>query len=235
MIAEFFDRDGRVEHDDFKRWCRENEGGVFLTFKAKAKAKLHVSGGCHHNGGGLWLYDGLVSITAARKVCSTEAGELMLWASQHAVEWEWCKHCAASLPSPIPPPASPQSDIPNAVASGRPDIVGATAKALEGIAREVNAVVMSRNSGLRDRVLRESGGTCEACGVNFSNLLRGRALRALQVHHRKQVALLDAPALNGPEDLAVVCANCHSIIHADLTRAMPVEHLRTLWDEARRE
>jgi 5-methylcytosine-specific restriction protein A len=50
--------------------------------------------------------------------------------------------------------------------------------------------------------------------------------RVLQVHHRKQLSSRDAPALTKPEDLAVVCANCHLLIHYDPKRALSVKALR---------
>ena len=101
MIVEFHDRDGRVVHNDFKDWCIANEGGFFFAFKSKAKANLRVSGGCHHNGGGLWRYDGVTSITSARKVCSANSQDLLMWAQTEGIEWKWCKHCADSLPEPM--------------------------------------------------------------------------------------------------------------------------------------
>lgn len=54
-------------------------------------------------------------------------------------------------------------------------------------------------------------------------------MRALQVHHKKQLALQDKPTVTTIHDLAVVCANCHSIIHADPKSAMPLEALQELW------
>ncbi len=57
-------------------------------------------------------------------------------------------------------------------------------------------------------------------------MLDGLGQRVLQVHHKHQLALLDEPKVNGIDDLAVVCANCHQLIHADMARAMPVEELR---------
>lgn len=100
---------------------------------------------------------------------------------------------------------------------------------VEGIARESVVLSRSRSSALRREALRRSGGVCEGCGVDFSLVLNGRGLRALQVHHRRQLALRDAPEATSLGDLAVVCANCHAIIHTDPKEAMPVETLREAW------
>jgi hypothetical protein len=100
---------------------------------------------------------------------------------------------------------------------------------LEGIAREVTVMARSRSRKLRNLALKRSRGICEACGTDYSALFGGKGLHALQVHHRRQLALQDAPKLTSPDDLAVVCANCHAIIHADCLSAMSVETLRDQW------
>ena len=100
---------------------------------------------------------------------------------------------------------------------------------LEGIAREVTVIARSRSRKLRNMALKRSKGVCEACKTDFSALFGGKGLRVLQVHHRRQLALQDAPNLVSPDDLAVVCANCHAIIHADPLEAISVEDLRDQW------
>lgn len=98
--------------------------------------------------------------------------------------------------------------------------------AVEGILRETMVITKSRNGTLRRAALEKAHGGCAACGVDYSLILDGLGQRVLQVHHRQQLALADAPQVNGIEDLAVVCANCHQMIHADMANAMPVEELR---------
>lgn len=50
----------------------------------------------------------------------------------------------------------------------------------------------------------------------------------LQVHHRNQLALEDEPVVTKTADLAVVCANCHMLIHFDPKKALQVEVLRQM-------
>ena len=104
---------------------------------------------------------------------------------------------------------------------------------VEGIARESIVLSRTRSAMLRREALKLSSGTCEGCGVNFSLLLGGRGLRALQVHHKKQLALRTTPEATSLTDLAVVCANCHAIIHTDPRKAMPVEEIRKQWSQER--
>lgn len=100
---------------------------------------------------------------------------------------------------------------------------------VEGIARESVVLSRSRSSVLRREALRLSGGVCACCGIDFSKVLNGRALRALQVHHKKQLALLDTPEATSLEDLAAVCANCHAIIHTDQKNSMEIDALKDAW------
>lgn len=81
--------------------------------------------------------------------------------------------------------------------------------ALEGILRETMVITKSRNGTLRRAALEKANGMCAACGIDFSHILDGLGQRVLQVHHRRQLALAEEPQVNGIEDLAVVCANCH--------------------------
>ncbi|MCC4118487.1 hypothetical protein LLG90_24315 [Aromatoleum toluclasticum] len=100
--------------------------------------------------------------------------------------------------------------------------------AMEGCVRETIVLSRGRNAALRNAALAKAEGTCETCGVDFSSILGGRGVRALQVHHRQQLALREIPSVTKLDELAVVCANCHSLIHADSEHALPVEELRTL-------
>jgi hypothetical protein len=105
--------------------------------------------------------------------------------------------------------------------------------AMEGIGREQTITRYGRNRKMRDRKLRESGGLCECCEINFNNILDGRGCRTLQVHHRNQISLLSEPQLNSLDDLAVLCGNCHLMIHANPRLAMSVEELRSIWRYSR--
>lgn len=97
--------------------------------------------------------------------------------------------------------------------------------ATEGLATEIRSIRRHRNNGLRLRALARAKDVCEGCQRDFSRLLDGLGRRALQVHHRRQLALRTMPELTKPDDLAVLCANCHALVHAT-TRPMPVERLR---------
>jgi 5-methylcytosine-specific restriction protein A len=89
----------------------------------------------------------------------------------------------------------------------------AEASALEGLRTETVRYVRGRSRQLRDLVRKDSDGTCCVCDVNYQKILSGKGACVLQVHHRKQLAASDAPRITNQSDLAVVCANCHMLIH----------------------
>jgi 5-methylcytosine-specific restriction protein A len=104
--------------------------------------------------------------------------------------------------------------------------MGGRIEALEGQLIERRIMTRGRNAPLRQKALAMSDGKCEACGTNFGMLLGGRGWRVLQVHHRNQLSDLSEPTITKTEDLAVVCANCHLLIHADRAAPLPLEALR---------
>jgi hypothetical protein len=99
--------------------------------------------------------------------------------------------------------------------------------AREGETVEQKIYIRKRDRRLRDQVLESSREVCEACGTDFSKKLDGKALRVLQIHHKKQLGWSDGKQkLTKATDLAVVCANCHLLIHIDPKKAMSIEKLK---------
>jgi len=100
--------------------------------------------------------------------------------------------------------------------------------AIEGLRTETVTYARGRSRQLRDLAFANSEGVCCVCNVDYSSLLDGKGVRVLQVHHRKQLATSDVPRLTNLKDLAVVCANCHLLIHMNPKRALSVEALKQM-------
>lgn len=100
--------------------------------------------------------------------------------------------------------------------------------AFEGIAREVRVIMRNRSEKLRVEALSRAKGKCQSCGIDFSRVLAGKGVKVLQVHHIRQISLESEPVITSIEDLAVLCANCHALVHLDPKSAMPVKQLRAL-------
>ncbi len=111
--------------------------------------------------------------------------------------------------------------------SGRASDQAADLSDIEGIQTETRVLVRKRSEILRRAALDGAKG-CSVCDRDFSKVLNGEGTRVLQVHHRRQMASLDTPRVTKIEDLAVVCANCHLLIHLNPKRAISVERLRKM-------
>ena len=108
----------------------------------------------------------------------------------------------------------------------------AAASVIEGLVTESKRYIRGRSRRLRELAMQKAKGVCAACEVNFARLLNGAGKRVLQVHHRQQLSSTDEPRLTRVEELAVVCANCHMLIHIDPRSPMAVEELRLLLKSA---
>lgn len=97
-------------------------------------------------------------------------------------------------------------------------------RAVEGIFTESRS--RSRSPKLRRLALDRARGKCEVCGVDFRKILGGRGERSLVVHHKRQLASSDQPQETRIDQLAVVCANCHMLIHEDPKKARKVDDLK---------
>ena len=99
---------------------------------------------------------------------------------------------------------------------------------IEGIKTEAGSFRTKRSRRLRNRAFDDAHGICSVCGRDYSKVLGGWGVRVLQVHHRRQLSARTAPSITKVGDLAVVCANCHLLLHLDPESALSVEQLREM-------
>ncbi|MDR3727059.1 MAG: DUF3578 domain-containing protein [Terracidiphilus sp.] len=75
---------------------------------------------------------------------------------------------------------------------------------------------IERNSALSKMVKKIHGYTCEACHINFSKFYPGiNKNKYIEAHHLVPIATLKGQKVsrNPKTDFAVLCANCHRMIH----------------------
>jgi 5-methylcytosine-specific restriction endonuclease McrA len=107
----------------------------------------------------------------------------------------------------------------------------------EGELRYVMHRRHERKPGLvrRAKVLRSERDTrlaCEVCDFDVASAYGEDGDGFIEAHHRVPVSTLTESTATRPEDLALVCSNCHSMLH----RMMPlpsVEELRLLVQQRR--
>ena len=77
--------------------------------------------------------------------------------------------------------------------------------------RERNTKLVARK---KQRVLQEKGTlSCEVCGFDFSSAYGERGDGFIECHHTKPVSELRDGETTKINELALVCANCHRMIH----------------------
>ena len=79
--------------------------------------------------------------------------------------------------------------------------------------------VRERNQKLveqrKTKALREKGAlTCEVCEFDYEKRYGKRGYGFIEAHHTRALASLPENGMTKLEDLALVCANCHRMIHA---------------------
>ena len=89
--------------------------------------------------------------------------------------------------------------------------------------RERNAALIRRK---KQEALAYSGHlVCEVCSFNFETMYGQRGSGFIEVHHIKPVRTLKPGSKTRLDDLALLCANCHRMIHAKIPW-LKVEELR---------
>lgn len=138
-------------------------------------------------------------------------------------EWGWLKRPRRST---VVPPDVARRFLKLLGTSNSFHQLAAETTDVEGVTTETRVFRRGRSRRLRELALDQAKGICSVCRGDYKRVLGGRGVRVLQVHHRKQLAASDAPRVSKLSDLAVVCSNCHLLIHFDPKRAMSVELLR---------
>ena len=66
----------------------------------------------------------------------------------------------------------------------------------------------------KERVLKEKGKLdCEVCGFNFTERYGNRGEEFIECHHTKPVSEIGESGKSNIDDLALLCSNCHRMIH----------------------
>lgn len=136
------------------------------------------------------------------------------------------------LNQPLPQPAyfnsSQESDSQTQVELSKidktellPDIEQEVISGLEGGKKFVTHLRRERKPSIvkakKNQVLNETGKlACEACGFDFKQVYGEDFAEA---HHRAPLSAIEIEVETTPNDLAILCANCHRMIH----RTKPME------------
>lgn len=104
----------------------------------------------------------------------------------------------------------------------------------EGKTRAVVSRRRERNPRLRAAALRIHGYGCQVCGFRFEEVYGKWGREFAEVHHMQELGKAPAKGMevDPTVDMAVVCSNCHRMIHRRAKRALTLEELRNILAEA---
>ena len=96
----------------------------------------------------------------------------------------------------------------------------------EGRGRIAKHIVYERSRKNRTKAIKMHGTTCAICGFSF-NKIYGEDLGRdyIEIHHVESITKRQKK-VNPETDLFPVCANCHSMLHRDRSRIIPIEELK---------
>lgn len=101
-------------------------------------------------------------------------------------------------------PALPDVDQSQSILEGNPRLVA-------HLRRERSSAIVKAK---KEAVLRATGKLCcEACGFDFKDIYGEFGDGFCEVHHLQPLSKADGVVKTELEDLAIVCSNCHRIIH----------------------
>jgi predicted HNH restriction endonuclease len=91
-----------------------------------------------------------------------------------------------------------------------------------------------RNPKLRTAAIDFYGTRCMACGFDFGKYYGERGVGFIEVHHLRQVSTFRKRTKVDPQtDMAVVCSNCHRMIHRRKDRVLSLDDLKAKIRHAR--
>ena len=101
---------------------------------------------------------------------------------------------------------------------------------LEGRARAIVSRVRERSPRLRAAALEIHGYLCQVCGFDFEGTYGAWGREFIEVHHVQELAAAPAEGVevDPATDLAVVCSNCHRMIHRKAKQALSLAELRRM-------
>ncbi|MBI4314548.1 MAG: HNH endonuclease [Chloroflexi bacterium] len=96
----------------------------------------------------------------------------------------------------------------------------------EGGVKEITVELIRRNPLLRTRAIAAYGYTCIVCGFNFEQQYGDLGVGYVEVHHLRPLSARKTTHTASVNDVKVVCANCHRILHRNGRNPLPIETLR---------
>lgn len=99
-------------------------------------------------------------------------------------------------------------------------------EAEEGEQYKSEATFRRRNTALIEAKKYISDYSCEVCGMNFEEVYGDIGRKYIIAHHKNPIGNRDVASKTTMDDIALVCSNCHAMLHRT-NPPLSVEELRT--------
>jgi 5-methylcytosine-specific restriction protein A len=103
----------------------------------------------------------------------------------------------------------------------------------EGGVQEIIVEMQKRDSRLRAQAIELYGYNCYVCGLNFEKVYGELGAGYIEVHHLIPLSNAKEERVTTIEDVCIVCANCHRVLHHNGKEPIPVDELRKIVAERR--
>ncbi len=117
-------------------------------------------------------------------------------------------------------------DIPKQIRTQGITSYDTATKFFEGGVKEIVLELQSRNRYLRNQAVAIYGQTCRVCGFNFEKFYGNLGAGYIEVHHLNPLSQRKTTRQTTIEDVDVVCANCHRILHRNGKQPLSIDELR---------
>jgi len=99
----------------------------------------------------------------------------------------------------------------------------------DGKRRQRFTTYYERNPKLRSKAIEIHGFKCMTCDFEFVNKYGARGSEYIEVHHLNPVSSLDeATPVDPKTEMAVICSNCHRMIHRKKDNTLSLDELREI-------
>jgi len=96
--------------------------------------------------------------------------------------------------------------------------------------------LVARDRRLKQEAVRSRGDTCEVCGFDFADVYGEMGKGYIEIHHLRPLSQVKGRRVSvSVEGVALVCPDCHRMLHRKGVQPLPLEELRKVVANQRRK
>lgn len=138
------------------------------------------------------------------------SGEEQVWNALHS-DPKRCAEIARAIVASLDDPEVDSAWIDSGIDDGAEEAEEGRILTRKHVVRERDKKLVRRKVR---RVMKQSGKlACEVCNIDFAVVYGNRGIGFIECHHTRPISTPNSKSTTRLEDLAVVCSNCHRMIH----------------------